>query len=178
MHPGQQFNHWPGGIKFAAGHAKSRRCWICVVVIVPAFSSSEQSDEAQIRRGIVEIMFTNCVICAIDDCVEENVRRSLDKICNAAPCRAQDKHENGNPKDYAGKSEAENVAIEPIVADIRRECRERVGIFRFPRVVIDIPQKDPPQAFENRAVRVAFHVRVTMMLTVHCNPLFCINSCP
>lgn len=149
-----------------------------MVIVMPAFAGGEQRDKAEIRSGVVEILLPEGMIGAVDHGIQENVNAGLNDEGDAAPQRAQEEHEDADAEQDADEAESEEVTVKPIVANIRRECRQRLRIFCFAIVVIDVSKKDAPQAFENRTMRIAFDVGVAMMLAMDGNPFLGVNSGP
>ena len=149
-----------------------------MMVVVPTLSRGEQGDKRQIRCCIVEIAFAECVIRAVNYRIQENVRGGLDEVRNSSPNRPEQQHENCDTRDYASEPEAENMAVEPAIANVRCERRQRLRLLRFARIVVNVAEQNPPKAFEHRTVRIALDVRVAMMFAVHRDPFFRVDTRP
>ena len=149
-----------------------------MMVVVPALACCEQCYEAKIRSGIVEVPMAKGMIGAIDDRVQEDVNASLHHESDAAPERAQQEHENRDADQHADKPKPEEMAIKPVIADVRCKGAECDGIFRFTIVVVHIAQQNAPQPFQNRTMGIAFHVCVAMVLAMDGHPFFGVDSGP
>ncbi len=178
MHPRQELEHGPRWIKFPAMNAEARRSGIGMMIVVPAFAGSEQRDKAEICSGVIEILLPERVIRTINHGVQENVKAGLYEESRESPERAQKHHENADADQNSHYAEAEKMAVEPAVANIRRECRQRLLVFRLAIIVIDVSQKDSPQTFENGTMGITFHIGVTVMLAMDGDPFFGVNSGP
>ena len=102
-----------------------------MMVVVPTLSRSDQRDEAQIRGGVIEIAFPKGVIRAVDYSIEENIGGGLNEISKTSPNRAKQQHENGDASDHSGEAKAKNMAVQPAVADVRRERSQRLRLLRL-----------------------------------------------
>lgn len=178
MHPGEGFEHRPRRIEFAAVNAKARGRGIGVMIVVPAFAGGEPGDKTEISGGVVEVAFAEGVIGAVDDGVQENVEAGLNNESDAAPERAEEQHKNGDAEENADDAEAQNVAVKPIVANVRSERSQRFGIFCLAVVVINIAEQNAPKALEHGTMRIALDVSVTVMLAMHSDPFLRVDSGP
>src|SRR5579859_1975980 len=114
------------------------------MVVVPAFSRSEQCDEGEIRGSVVEIAFAEGVIRAVDYSVEENIGGGLHKVGKPSPGGSKQQHENRDARDYTRQPKAKNMAVEPAVADVRRKRSQRLRLLRLARVIVDVPKQNAP----------------------------------
>lgn len=149
-----------------------------MVIVVPTFAGGEPSDKTEIGGSVVKVAFAEGVIGAIDDGIQENVETSLNDERDAAPERAQEQHENSDADENSGDAETQNVAVEPVVANVRRKYFQCFGIFGFAVVVINVAEQNAPKAFEHRTVRIALDVGVTVMLAMHSDPFLGVDSRP
>jgi hypothetical protein len=149
-----------------------------MMVVVPAFAGGEPGNKAKVRGRVIEVPMAEGVIGAVDDCIQENVQACLYEESAESPNRAQKQHEDGDTNQNSSDAEAEKMAVEPVITNVRRECLERLWIFGFAIVVVNVAQQNAPEAFEYRAVRIALDVGVAVMLAMHRHPLLGINSGP
>lgn len=178
MQPGKDFEHRPGRIEFAPMHAELCGSRICVVIIVPAFTRGQKRDEAEVRSCVVKVTFAEGMIGAVDDSIQENVQTGLRDKRDPSPERSKDEHEECDSHNDSGETKSENVAIKPVIADIWCERLKRLGILCLTVVVVDVAKKNAPQAFENGAVRISFHIGVPMVLAMHRDPFLCVDAGP
>ena len=70
----------------------------------------------------------------------------------------------------ADEAAAEHVLVPPAFFDVARIAFERFGLLDLAHVVVDVAELHLPEAFELRAVRIAFLVGERVMLAMDRHP--------
>jgi hypothetical protein len=65
----------------------------------------------------------------------------------------------------------EHVLVPPAFLDVARVAFDDVGVLDLANVVVNVAELHLPEAFELRAVRIAFFVGERVVLAVHGHPL-------